>query len=152
MIDTRTYWALRALLHMATAGAGSAAVASDVAEAIGAPPDSVAKVLRRLALAGILTSQRGSGGGFSFARPLTAITAADVYRAMGDRLTRLPPGGVPALALPDRGESAPHRLQTLLATTRDDALGRLASATLADLAAAGGHGPLASGRIQEINA
>lgn len=53
-----------------------------VARETGVPEPTVAKVLKLLAQAGLVTSQRGARGGYRLARPLAAIPIADVVAAI----------------------------------------------------------------------
>ena len=46
------------------------------------PLPMVSKILKALARAGLLTSQRGVQGGYSLARPATEISAADIIGAL----------------------------------------------------------------------
>ncbi|TVR61217.1 MAG: SUF system Fe-S cluster assembly regulator [Candidatus Competibacteraceae bacterium] len=46
------------------------------------PLPMVSKILKSLARAGLLTSQRGAQGGYSLARPATEISAADIVGAL----------------------------------------------------------------------
>lgn len=46
------------------------------------PLPMVSKILKTLARAGLLTSQRGAQGGYSLARPPTEISAADIIGAL----------------------------------------------------------------------
>ncbi|MFZ1492943.1 MAG: SUF system Fe-S cluster assembly regulator [Candidatus Competibacter denitrificans] len=46
------------------------------------PLPMVSKILKTLARAGLLTSQRGALGGYSLARPPAAISAADIIGAL----------------------------------------------------------------------
>ena len=46
------------------------------------PLPMVSKILKALARAGLLTSQRGVQGGYSLARPATEISAADIISAL----------------------------------------------------------------------
>ncbi|MFZ1324658.1 MAG: SUF system Fe-S cluster assembly regulator [Candidatus Contendobacter sp.] len=46
------------------------------------PLPMVSKILKTLARAGLLVSQRGAQGGYSLARPPAAITAADIIGAL----------------------------------------------------------------------
>jgi FeS assembly SUF system regulator len=50
--------------------------------ATGVPEPTVAKVLKSLASANLVSSQRGAHGGYRLARPLTAISVADVIAAV----------------------------------------------------------------------
>ena len=53
-----------------------------IAAATGIPEPTVAKVLKTLAAAGLVASQRGARGGYRLARPLAAIPVADVIAAI----------------------------------------------------------------------
>jgi FeS assembly SUF system regulator len=46
------------------------------------PQPMVSKILKALARAGLLTSQRGAKGGYGLARPAAAISVADVISAL----------------------------------------------------------------------
>lgn len=82
-LNKSTYWALKALVYLASQPPAAAPhLSSEVAAAVGAPAPATAKVLRRLALAGILVSLRGSGGGFMLAQAPDDLTVFDVYQAM----------------------------------------------------------------------
>jgi Rrf2 family protein len=54
----------------------------DLSTGTGIPTHYLSKVLRRLVLAGVLTSQKGQGGGFSLARPSSEIRVIDVLTAV----------------------------------------------------------------------
>lgn len=70
----------RALLR---AGADEAVQTSPgIAAATGVPEPTVAKVLKALASANLVLSQRGAHGGYRLARPITAISVADVIAAV----------------------------------------------------------------------
>lgn len=53
-----------------------------IAAATGVPEPTVAKVLKALACAGLVASQRGAHGGYRLARPLPAISVVDVIAAV----------------------------------------------------------------------
>ena len=53
-----------------------------IAAATGVPEPTVAKVLKALTCAELVVSQRGARGGYRLARPLEAITVADVITAI----------------------------------------------------------------------
>lgn len=53
-----------------------------IAAATGVPEPTVAKVLKALACAGLVASQRGARGGYRLARPLGGISVADVIAAV----------------------------------------------------------------------
>ena len=56
--------------------------APGIAQATGVPEPTVAKVLKALAAAGLVTSQRGARGGYRLARPLGAVSVVDVVTAI----------------------------------------------------------------------
>lgn len=53
-----------------------------IAAGIGIPEPTVAKVLKILAVGGLVASQRGARGGYRLLRPLAAIPVADVIAAV----------------------------------------------------------------------
>ena len=56
--------------------------AADLAQETGVPLPTAQKLMGNLAIAGLLTSVRGAGGGFMLARPVTAISLADIVEAV----------------------------------------------------------------------
>jgi Rrf2 family protein len=76
-------YGLRCLLQVARAeGSGPVAVGR-VARAEGLSPEYAAKLLRRLRLAGLLTSVRGAEGGYRLARPVEEISVWSALAALG---------------------------------------------------------------------
>ncbi len=76
-----TEYALRAAASLAAAG-GSPRTTAQIAADTQIPPDYLAKVLRTLARASIVRSQRGKHGGFALARLPGEFTALDVVNAV----------------------------------------------------------------------
>lgn len=62
--------------------AGQAFSATDLAKRQRLPLPMVSKILKTLARAGVLNSQRGAKGGYSLARAPEAISAADIIDAL----------------------------------------------------------------------
>ena len=60
--------------------------AAMVAEAYEVPENHVAKVLRQLARARVVTGVRGVGGGYQLARPARSLTMFDVVRVLEGEL------------------------------------------------------------------
>ena len=56
--------------------------AGDIAARIGLGGATVSKLLKRLARAGLVNSQRGSSGGYTLARPARDISAAQIIDAI----------------------------------------------------------------------
>jgi Rrf2 family protein len=75
-------YALMAMKHLAEQAGGSSRSAKDVADAFGIPPEALAKILQRLAKAGLLQSQHGINGGYTLARPAHTISAFEVIQAI----------------------------------------------------------------------
>jgi Rrf2 family protein len=75
-------YGLMAMKHLAEHGHRGACSAKDVAEAYGLPQEALAKILQRLAKAGLLLSQHGTKGGYRLARAARLISAYEVIRAI----------------------------------------------------------------------
>lgn len=54
----------------------------DLSEQANIPPFYLSKIMRRLVIAGLVTSQRGHGGGFRLARPPADICFLDILNAV----------------------------------------------------------------------
>lgn len=83
--NSRLSLALHTLSHMA-GDPGKMRTSADIAEHAGTNPVVVRRVLGRLREAGLLTSEKGHSGGWRLARAPEAITLADVYLALDERL------------------------------------------------------------------
>jgi Rrf2 family protein len=75
-------YALMAMKHLAEHSSQTSRSAKDVADAFGIPPEALAKILQRLAKAGLLHSQHGINGGYMLARPAHTISAFEVIQAI----------------------------------------------------------------------
>jgi Rrf2 family protein len=62
--------------------AGERLSASALAEETGVPLPTAQKLMGKLAAAGLLSSVRGAGGGFTLARPGAEISLADIIEAV----------------------------------------------------------------------
>ncbi|WP_439602594.1 Rrf2 family transcriptional regulator [Devosia sp.] len=79
--DTRLSGVLHVLLHL---GQVSVPLTSDVlAHTMGTNPPVFRRTMAGLREAGYVTSEKGHGGGWLLARPLSQITLLDVYTALG---------------------------------------------------------------------
>ena len=56
--------------------------ATELADETGVPLPTAQKLMQRLAAHGLLTGQRGAGGGYALARPVTEISLADIVEAV----------------------------------------------------------------------
>lgn len=75
-------YAVVVLSALGQAPAGAVRTAAGLAAATGIAEPTVAKVLKQLAAAGLVASQRGAHGGYRLARPLSAIPIGDVIAAI----------------------------------------------------------------------
>ena len=78
-------YGLIALKHLAESsahGVADAASAKDIADAYDLPQEALAKILQRLAKAGLLVSSHGINGGYVLAREPKQISAFEVIRAI----------------------------------------------------------------------
>ncbi len=73
--------AMKHLADHAQEGSGSAS-AKDVADSFGIPPEALAKILQKLAKAGLLQSQHGTNGGYRLPRAAHTISAFEVIQAI----------------------------------------------------------------------
>lgn len=83
-IAWRTDYATRIMYETARLGPGAQASIGVICEHADVPYDFARQIANRLAHKGLLTSRRGSKGGFSLARPAEDITMLDVFRAMDE--------------------------------------------------------------------
>src|SRR5271165_101255 len=87
MLSQTAEYALRAMVALATRS-GEARTAQEIARASRVPLDYLSKVLNSLVRAGIVSGQRGRGGGFQIVRPVSEITVLEVVTAV-DPLRRI---------------------------------------------------------------
>src|SRR5437660_11726198 len=71
-----------AMKHLAEHSAEGSRSAKDVADAYGILQEALAKILQRLAKAGLLHSQHGINGGYTLARDAAKISAFEVIRTI----------------------------------------------------------------------
>ena len=56
--------------------------ATELADETGVPLPTAQKLMQKLAAHGLLVGQRGSGGGYALARPVSEISLADIVEAV----------------------------------------------------------------------
>jgi len=61
---------------------GTVHTVAHLADRTGVPAPTVAKLMKSLTPAGLMTSHRGASGGYALARPAEAITVADIVVAL----------------------------------------------------------------------
>jgi Rrf2 family protein len=86
-IPAKVDYGMRALLALTARGEPTTAEA--LAEAQALPSKFLGAIMNDLRRAGIVSSQRGSEGGYRLARPATEISVADVMRALDGPLAEV---------------------------------------------------------------
>lgn len=81
MFSQTVEYALRAVVHLAYE-APAARTTAQIADATQVPRDYLAKILQGLAKKGIVTTQRGVGGGVALAKEPAELTILDVVNAV----------------------------------------------------------------------
>ncbi len=81
IFNNTAVYALRAMAVLAELPPGDSLRSGDLADQTGVPVHYLAKVMRRLVLAGLVRSRKGHGGGFALARPARKITFAEILSA-----------------------------------------------------------------------
>ena len=79
-------YGLRCLAHLVRAGPSGCVTIADIAEHESLSTANVAKLMRRLRQAGLVTSTRGQKGGYRLARRPQDVRLSDVLEALGERL------------------------------------------------------------------
>ncbi|HMN96684.1 MAG TPA: Rrf2 family transcriptional regulator [Phycisphaerales bacterium] len=83
MLSQGTGYAATALAYVAAAG-GRPVLVREMASAADIPAPYLSKLIHALARRGIVSTQRGIGGGVALARPADQITLHDLCEALGD--------------------------------------------------------------------
>jgi len=129
--DTRLSVALHVLLHMAERP-GTSMTSTEMAACAQTNPVVIRRTFAGLREAGIVSSVKGHGGGWSLARPLADIHLEAIQRALGERLIRLAPDDESPGCLVE--QAVHHALDDAVAEATRVLDQRLATITLADLA------------------
>jgi len=87
LLTMKAWYGLIAVKHLAERPRESSLSAKDLAEFYGFPQEALAKILQRLAKAGLLLSHHGIKGGYTLARDPHQISVLDVISA-SERATR----------------------------------------------------------------
>jgi Rrf2 family protein len=75
-------YAIRGVIYLAQQPPGKVALISEIAASAQVPQTFLAKIFQSFAKLGIVSSSRGTGGGFTLARPASAITLREVVEAV----------------------------------------------------------------------
>lgn len=87
MLSDTSRYALRAVLHLAAAGAARPTAVDDIATALDIPAGYLSKTLQTLARAGVLTGTQGRGGGYRLAVPAARLRLIKVIAPFDDSPT-----------------------------------------------------------------
>ena len=83
MISQTAEYALRAIVHLASVESGeSSQTVGQIAAGTRVPAGYLSKVLQSLSRAGLITSQRGLGGGFRLVKTAQEISILEVVQAV----------------------------------------------------------------------
>jgi Rrf2 family protein len=130
-VSARADYAIRALLELAAAGANQPVRAETIARAQEIPTKYLENLLVELRRARLVASQRGSTGGYRLVRPASAITLADVIRAIDGPLAGVRDDAPEDVAYPGVAAS----LRDVWVALRASMRAVLEAVTLADVAA-----------------
>lgn len=75
-------YAIRGILYLAGLPQGKVALISEIAETAEVPKSFLSKIFQSFAKIGLVNSARGTGGGFTLARPPAKITLREVVEAV----------------------------------------------------------------------
>jgi len=81
-ISRRTDYGVRVILDLAGLPENGHASTQEIADRQSAPSPFLAKIIAQLSLAGLVTTQRGAGGGVTLARPASEISLLQVIEAL----------------------------------------------------------------------
>ncbi|ORW17511.1 Rrf2 family transcriptional regulator [Mycolicibacter nonchromogenicus] len=81
-MSAKAEYAVRAMVHLATAEPGALIKTDEIAAAQGIPAQFLVDILSDLRTDRLVRSQRGRDGGYELARAATAISVADVLRCI----------------------------------------------------------------------
>lgn len=130
MISRTGVHATLALAFLAQLEPGSFAGAIQIADEIGAPRNYLGKLLKQLAEAGLLVSQKGFGGGFRLARASEKVTLFDII----EPLERVSKWNGCFLGRSKCSDDSPCAVHHRWSEIRDSYLKFLRETTLAELA------------------
>lgn len=129
--DSRLSRMLHALIHMDRLE--GAATSDLLARMLNTNPVVVRRTMAGLRDQGLVTSEKGHGGGWALARPLSAITLLDIYRALGEpQLFAIGPSSDNPECLVEQAVN--ETMGVALAEARATLLARLGQVTLGEIA------------------
>ena len=130
-VSARADYAIRALVELAVADGDGHIRGETIARAQAIPAKYLENLLADLRRARLIASQRGLQGGYRLARPASAITLADVIRAIDGPLAGVRDAAPEDVSYPGAAAS----LRDVWVALRASMRAVLESTTLADVAA-----------------
>lgn len=85
-LSAQEEYGIRCLLQMASRAEGASVSIPDISRAEGLSVPNVAKLMRLLRLAKLVSSVRGQSGGYTLAKPASEIQLSAVLEALGGKL------------------------------------------------------------------
>jgi Rrf2 family protein len=128
MLSTAALYALRAMVCLAERP-DLPQTSRDISEQVGIQSEYLAKVLGTLSRAGLVSSRRGRGGGFTLRREPKDISLFDVVAAI-EPLNRIEE----EVLQPDARDRTGKRLRDVVDTCVKDVTKRLGGSSLSDIA------------------
>jgi Rrf2 family protein len=89
-VSQRLDYTLRGLIALAGQPEGEYVVAGDLADRLGLPRRFLEQQVTTVAKRGLVSCQRGAGGGCALAKPASEITVGDVVRAIQGQVLDVP--------------------------------------------------------------
>lgn len=127
-ISTRSYYGLRALIHLAKEQRVCAV--SRIAKEENLPYDYLEKIFQRLKAAGLVKSIKGVEGGYLLSRPAKKISAGQIFEILEGQMVSAPCLGFGRISCSKARGCSSRDLWQKLEETINQALG---SVSLADL-------------------
>ena len=129
-ISRRTDYGVRVILDLSCLSQAERASTQDISERQNIPTPFLAKIISQLALAGLVTTYRGAGGGVTLSRPASDINLLQVIEALEGPI-RLNRCVIEPAACPRNGHCPVH---DIWANAQAELTATLASTTFAELA------------------
>jgi Rrf2 family protein len=130
-ISRRTDYGVRVILDLASLPPTQRASTHDIADRQSIPSPFLAKIVSQLALAGLVDTFRGAGGGVTLARPASDISLLEVIEAL-EGPVRLNRCLIEPEACPENGRCPVHGIW---AKAQSELIGLLEVTTFDELAA-----------------
>jgi Rrf2 family protein len=133
-LSTKSDYAIKALVRLALANGDGPVQAREISAYAGIPPKFLEQVMHDLRQGGLITSQRGKGGGYAIARDPATISFADVIDLIDGSH-----GGMGRMRSGDRAEPL---VEPVWREVRECTRAILRAATIADAAERANEDPM----------